>query len=374
PVVIRLSGPGFADLYQMQSVATELTSLLKTEPETWDINDSWGAATYQVSVDIDEERSKLAGVSNSQIAQILNAYYSGQKLTTFREGDHQIPIYFRLRQNLRDDLSGLTAAHVEGASGKIPISSVASFSTHRVPAKIERRDMNRTIEIRSQVETGAMGNEIVKRILGSAEVAGILEKLPPGYRIEAGGALEESQDASVQMLTSFSMSILLITLLLVIQYNGIIKPIIILTTLPLALIGALPGLYFTDNPIGFMPQLGILSLFGIVLNTGIIFIEFADTLIQERMSKSSGVGPIGGLTVPELRQCLIDAGKLRMLPIFLTTATTVGGLLPLALAGGPLWEGMAWCMIYGLLVATLLTLFVVPALYAIVIEWAKRPL
>ncbi|MBI2477511.1 MAG: efflux RND transporter permease subunit, partial [Planctomycetia bacterium] len=144
--------------------------------------------------------------------------------------------------------------------------------------------------------------------------------------------------------------------------------VIILTTLPLALIGALPGLWLTNNALGFMPQLGILSLFGIVLNTGIIFMEFADILVKETAERENGSGPIHGLTRDQFRNCLVEAGKQRFLPIFLTTATTIGGLLPLALDGGPLWEGMAWCMIFGLIIATLLTLLVVPALYAMMVE------
>ena len=158
-------------------------------------------------------------------------------------------------------------------------------------------------------------------------------------------------------------------LLLVIQYNGWAKPIVILATLPLALIGALPGLWITGNPLGFMPQLGILALFGIVLNTGIIFIEFAEMLIKGEAEKSDGSGPICGLTISQFRSCLVEACKQRLLPIFLTTATTIGGLLPLAISGGPLWEGLAWAMIFGLMVATLLTLLVVPALYAIFVEY-----
>jgi multidrug efflux pump subunit AcrB len=183
-----------------------------------------------------------------------------------------------------------------------------------------------------------------------------------------GGALEESQEASGMMMTSFGVSIVVIVMLLVIQYNSIAKSIVILATLPLALIGALAGLWITGHPLGFMPQLGLLSLFGIVLNTAIIYIEFADILIAERALQGPGDGPIVGLTRDAFRQCLVDAGKQRLLPIFLTTATTVGGLLPLALTGGPLWEGMAWLMIFGLLAATLLTLFVVPAFYAVVVE------
>ena len=139
-------------------------------------------------------------------------------------------------------------------------------------------------------------------------------------------------------------------------------------TLPLALIGAILGLYLTDNALGFMPQLGLLSLFGIVVNTAIIFLEFADSLIEEKIKTCDGTGPYQGLSRQEFRGCLVEAGKARLLPIAMTTLTTIGGLLPLALAGGPLWEGMAWLMIFGLIVATLLTLIVVPSLYAIFVE------
>ena len=103
------------------------------------------------------------------------------------------------------------------------------------------------------------------------------------------------------------------------------------------------------------------------MNTAIIYIEFAETLIKQKSEQSDGSGPIAGLT-SEFRECLVQAGQVRLLPIAMTTLTTIGGLLPLALAGGPLWEGMAWLMIFGLIVATLLTLIVVPSLYTIFVE------
>jgi len=170
------------------------------------------------------------------------------------------------------------------------------------------------------------------------------------------------------MMLSFGIYLLLIPLLLIIQYNGLFKPFIIVMTLPLALLGAFPGLWITDNAFGFMPQLGLLALFGVVVNAAIIFIEFADRIVREKALASDGSGPIMGLTVEEFRSCLTEAGELRLPPIAMTTLTTIGGLLPLALAGGPLWEGMSWLMIYGLTVATVLTLLVVPCLYAIFVE------
>lgn len=371
PVEIRVIGPGFANMQQLRNAADEVRDLVRHHPGTWDVNDSWGVSGYELRIDADEDKANLAGVSNAAIAQTLNAYFSGHHLTTFREGDHLVPVYLRLSPDQRGELTGLESAFVEGAKDKIPLSSIATISPRWEPATIIRRDLNRVIEVRSQVEPGVRGNDVVNEIMASAEMKQLQAELPAGFYIEVGGSLEDSAEGAEQLGMCLGISILTIILLLVIQYNGWAKPFVILSTLPMALIGALPGLYFTGNPLGFMPQLGILSLFGIVLNTGIIFIEFADILIKQAAEKSDGTGPVCGLSVDEFRSCLVDAGKQRLLPIFLTTATTIGGLLPLAISGGPLWEGMAWCMIFGLAIATVLTLIVVPALYAFMVEVFK---
>lgn len=368
PVEIRVFGPGFADMTTLRRIADRVKNMIADHPGTWDVNDSWGVSGYELRVDVDEDKANLAGVTNLGIANTLNAYFNGQLLTTFREGDHQIPVYLRLRPEQRSSIEALGNAFVEGASGKVPLNSIAELRAGWEPITIVRRDLNRTIEVRSQVNPGVRGNDVVLEIMNSDAMKQLIDELPGGYGIEVGGSLEDSQEGGQEVGLSFGISLLLIVLLLVIQYNGWAKPVIILTTLPLALIGALPGLWLTGNPLGFMPQLGILSLFGIVLNTGIIFMEFADVLILQAAEKSEGEGPICGLSREEFHECLVEAGRQRLLPIFLTTATTIGGLLPLAMGGGPLWEGMSWAMIFGLLIATVLTLLVVPALYAIMVE------
>jgi len=368
PVELRVIGPGFANRKTLRTYADRVETMIGSDDGTWDVNDSWGVPGYQLRVDVDEDKANLAGVTNAAIAQTLNAYFSGHHLTTFREGDHAVPVYLRLGSEERGSLQELRTAFVEGTHGKVPLDSIATIQPRWEPSTIVRRDLNRVIEVRSQVEPGVRGNDVVKRIMASPEMKKLRFEMVGGYGVEVGGALEDSMEGIEQLSVSLGISVATIVLLLIIQYNGWAKPIIILATLPLALIGALPGLWITGNPLGFMPQLGILALFGIVLNTGIIFIEFADMLIRDAAEKSDGTGPIVGLTRQQFRGCLVEAGKQRLLPIFLTTATTIGGLLPLAIAGGPLWEGMSWCMIFGLMVATLLTLLVVPALYAIFVE------
>lgn len=368
PIALRVTGSGFADQQALHQVAAEVKEMIRTSPGTWDVNDSWGIPGFQLRVDIDPDKANLAGVTNVQVAQTLNTYFSGQQLTTFREGDHLVPVYLRLTSSERESLDSLQTVFVEGHRGKVPLESIATLMPRWEPSRIQRRDRNRVIEVRSQVEPGSRGNDIVNAVLASERMQQLQAALPAGFSIEIGGTLEDSLKGSRQLATCLGVSLLLIVLLLVVQYNGWAKPAIILATVPLALIGALPGLYLSGNPLGFMPQLGILSLFGIVLNTGIIFIEFADSLVSEKIRQSDGNGPVLGLSREEFRECLVEAGRQRLLPIFLTTATTIGGLLPLALAGGPLWEGMAWCMISGLIVATLLTLLVIPAMYAIFAE------
>lgn len=368
PVALRIMGRGFAETSTLRETAEQVKDLIRSQSGTWDISDSWGVPGFQVDVKLDEDRANLAGVTNAQVAATLNAYFSGQRLTTFREGDHLVPIYLRLAPGERGSLDGLRTAYVEGTHSKIPLDSIATIESHWEPSRIERRDMNRVIEVLSQVEPGVMGNDVVNAILDSDEYKQVEADLPPGYWIEVAGSLEESQEGAAQLSICLSISMLLIVLVLILQYNGWMKTALVCMTLPLAIVGAMPGLYFTGNPLGFMPQLGILSLFGIVVNAAIIYIEFVDILITEKAKASDGSGPIAGLTKQEFRDCLIEGVKMRFMPIFLTTSTMIGGLLPLALGGGPLWEGMSWCMIYGLIIATALTLLVVPAGYALFVE------
>lgn len=151
---------------------------------------------------------------------------------------------------------GIDNAFVEGKDGKVPLNSVGKVMQTWQPVKIEQRDQNRTIEVSAEVLDGVFGNDVVQRVWHSDRMKVLKETLRVGYKIEIGGVLEESQDASVQMLASFGISFLAIMLILVISYNGWSRTFVILATLPLAVVGAWFGLWFSDNPLGFMPQLG----------------------------------------------------------------------------------------------------------------------
>jgi multidrug efflux pump subunit AcrB len=360
PVVLRVVGDGYADMTQLRSAAYQIKAMIDSDPDTWDVNDSWGASSQQLYVDVADDRMGVTGIRNSEIASSLNSFYSGRLLTQFREGNRLIPVYFRYRPEDRKSIGDMQTTYIESRNGKFPLSAVAEIVPQWRSSKIDRRNGNRTIEVRSQVVTGASGNDLTNRIFKSPAMDELRAKLPVGMRVEIGGALEESEKAQWKMLASFGMSIIAVFVLLICQFNSVFRTSIIIATLPLALGGALLGLWLTNNPIGFMPQLGILALFGIVLNAAILFVEFADIMVRQAQQEHER----RPLTKNEFHSAIVSAGRQRLMPIFLTTATTVGGLIPLALSGGPLWVGMAWLLISGLTFATVLTLLIIPVLYS----------
>jgi multidrug efflux pump subunit AcrB len=377
PLAVRLYGtgfldPGFAVEDTLRAQADRVKNLFGSMNGVWDVHDTWGNLGFDLDVNIDEDRANLAGITNASVAKSLNAYFSGDFLTMFREGDRQVPIYFRLPRYEREMVKDPKNIFVEGQSGKVPLDSVADVHLTRQTTKIERRHNNRMIEVRAQVEAGVLANSKLAEALPG--IRDIEATLPPGMSLEIAGEHEKTVESVGQMSIALAVAVMLIVLVLVVQYNSFVKPLVILMTVPMGAIGGLFGLWVTGNSLGFMPMLGLVSLAGIVVNSGILYIEFADQLIREKLEKGQDLANPGeksynGLTRQGFHACLAQAGKERMLPIFLTVSTTVGGLLPLAFFGGPMWEGMAFLMIFGLIVATGLTLLVLPTIYAAFVEY-----
>ncbi len=368
PVGIRIVGPGFADLQTMRAIAEQAQTIFDSSDRLWDVSQSWGEYGLELRIDVDEARATPAGVSSADVARSLSAYYSGRLLTTFREGNHQVPVYFRWRPEERRDLDAVRTDPIEGIAGKIPLDAVAKTSLEHVPVKLTRRDNNRMIEVSGRPTPGHLANSVFLADVWPG-LQGLAETLPPGYRIEIAGEQEESAKAQANMATSFQITLALLLLLLVIQYNSLAKPLLILITIPLATTGAFVGLWLFGAPMGFMEMLGLLALVGIVLNAAIVYVEFAEMVVAERRDKGDAPGRFAGLSRPAFREALRRAGELRLLPISLTTLTTAGGLLPLALDGGPLFEGMATAITCGLLLGSVMTLLVLPALVALFVEW-----
>ena len=349
PVAFRLSGPDHAVL---RHAAEAMVQELKDVSGTRQVYSNWGATGYQLDVEINPDAANLAGVTNADIALSLRTIISGAELTRFREGDHLVPVMLRTFREKREDLADLTGIYVNGSKGRVPLEAVATLQPSWQPAVIARRNRIPTVTIGARTDEGVLANHVASRVKPTLEA--VVADLPDGYRLEQGGEQEETVKAMGQIITAVLTTTVLIFLVLIIQYNQLLKPLIVMLTIPLALIGVLFGLLLTRWALGFMASLGVLALTGIVINNVIVLIDFIETRVANGK---------------ELRKAVIESGRLRMRPIFLTTVTTIGGLLPLSLFGGPLWAPMTNGMIFGLLFSTALALVVVPVLYVSFAEW-----
>ena len=348
PVGFRVIGQ---DAALLRRKAREMVKLFKETPGIVAPYSNWGAVGYQVEVKIDPYAANLAGVTNADVALTTRSLLSGAPLTTYREGDHRVPVLLRTLREHRNDLHDLSGIFVNGAFGKVPLDSVAKVVPTWKPTVIARRDNLRAVTVGARVEEGMLANEVASQIKPHLEQ--MVAALPVGYHLEQGGEQEETTKAEAQVVRAVGIAILLITLVLIVQYNSFLKPLVILFTVPMALIGVFVGLLITGWAMGFMAMLGVLALIGIVINNAIVLIEFIETNVAEGQ---------------ELRAAVTAAGRLRIRPILLTSVTTIGALLPLSLFGGPLWAPMTNAMIFGLIFSTGLTLVVVPTLYVAFVE------
>ncbi|MEM8710127.1 MAG: efflux RND transporter permease subunit [Planctomycetota bacterium] len=349
PVEYRISGP---DPERLLAAGEEMVTRLRQVPGVREPYHNWGNSTIQVDVEISPEKVQLAGLSNRAIAQSLNGLLSGYPLTDFRQGDYTVPVVLRLDAEERRDLRTLEQLYVGAGAAKVPLDTVAETRTSWQPAAIARFNRRRAIVAGAQVEDDYLATAVSAAARPAMEE--VLDTLPVGYQVEELGEQKETVESQGDMGSALLVSMALILLVLIAQYNSIAKPLVVLSAVPLALIGALLGLLVTGWPLGFMPMLGIVSLAGVVINNAIILIDFIQGAVGQ------GV---------QLRDAVEQAGKARMQPIVLTTLTTVGGMIPLALFGGPMWAGMSFAMIFGLLFSTVLTLVVVPTIYVAFSEW-----
>jgi len=348
PVAVRVSGRDTDKIFEL---ADRVKQHMATVPGTMQITDNWGPRSKKVVVNIDGRRARLAGVSNQDIAISMQTFLSGLEATRYREGDQLIPVVVRSRKDQRASPERFATINVYSqATGQaVPLSQVATPEVVWQPGVVERRNRLRTVTVESLLMPGVTPAEV------NATMGAWLEEesksWPFGYSWEFGGEAETSGKANVALGAKLPVALLFIILLLVGQFNSLRRPVIILATIPLALVGVFVGLALANSYIGFLTILGIISLSGIVINNAIVLLDRIRIEIDER-----GLEPLNAV---------ISAAQQRMRPILLTTATTIAGLIPLWLGGGPMWEPMAVAIIFGLLFSTVLTLGVVPVLYSL---------
>jgi multidrug efflux pump len=348
PIEVRISG---RDADAVFGIVERVKARLAEIPGTKNIDDNWGLFTKKLDVVINEARALRAGVTNQDVAVSLQTYLSGIDTTEYREGDLSIPVVLRSVGADRTDVGRIEDLSVFAqATGKsVPLKQVADVRLAFQPAKILRRDRLKTVTVSAGLAPGATALDVIDRL--DPWLQAERRAWPPGYTYAYGGELEGSEEANASIMAKVPIGVLIIVMLLVGQFNSLRRPLIILLTIPLGVIGVVAGLLVTGSYFGFMTLLGIISLAGIVINNAIVLIDRIRIEIDE-----NGLDP---------RDAVLAAARTRLRPILLTTATTIGGLIPLWLGGGPMWEPMAISIIFGLAFATVLTLGLVPVLYSL---------
>lgn len=348
PVEVRLSGRNTDGLFKIvDSVKSQMASIKGLKS----ISDDWGLPIKKLKIHINQAQAQRAGVSSRDIAISLQTGLVGLELSQYREDDKVIPIALRTEIADRQDLLKLEALTVysQATGSSVPLKQVAEIEVVWESAKILRRDRLKTVTLGAQLEPNMTATEAFSQLQSWIEQD--KKQWPVGYRYEFGGELESSGEANASIGNKLPIAVLIIVILLVGQFNSIRKATIILSTIPLGIIGVVCGLLLGNSFFGFMTLLGIISLAGIVINNAIVLLE----RIQTELDLSPG-NPF---------DAIVEAAQKRLRPILLTTATTVLGLVPLYLGGGEMWEPMALAIMGGLLVSTFMTLGVVPVLYAL---------
>ncbi|MBF0453415.1 MAG: efflux RND transporter permease subunit [Magnetococcales bacterium] len=346
---IQVKGPDADVIY---GKAQEIAALFRTIPGTIDIRLNWENRITKVLVKVDQQRARRSGITSDDVATSMQAYFSGVEITEFRQGDTIIPIIIRAAAAERFNLDRIRTMSVySSARGtNVPLFQIADFEPVNQYARIDRENMFRTVTI--EAKNLQMTAEDLKQVLDGM-LAPVEADLPLNHAIEYDGVIADSASAQKALSANVPVVLGMIVLLLVLQFNSFRRPLIIILTIPLSLIGAVLGLWVTGSYFGFMATLGLYSLAGIIINNAIVLIDRIDL---ERQGGKEGY------------EAIIHAASLRLRPITMTTITTILGLLPLILSQDALFYGMSNAMAFGLGVGTLLTLGVVPVLYAILFK------
>jgi multidrug efflux pump subunit AcrB len=325
--------------------------VLLRAPNAERVRESWGADNFTVKLDVDPDRANAAGVSNYDVARSSSAALNGAAVSTLYEGDHKVPIVARLRAKERQELSDVENLYVyssQSASAKVPLQQIAELDFGATTAKILRRNHARTITIGAFPVCGALPSEVLAKV--APELEAVRAGLPPGYELTIGGEQEEQQKSFKDLVVVLLISIAAIFIALVVQFRSAVKPLIVFAAIPFGAVASLVSLRVMSAPFGFMAFLGVISLIGVIVSHVIVLFDF----IEEKHEAGA-----------PLLEALLDAGILRLRPVLVTVGATVLGLFPLASHGGPLWEPLCYVQIGGLSAATLVTLVLVPVLYAI---------
>lgn len=344
-VKIRIVGP---DPARLLAAAQKVEAAFYAQPDAAGVKQDWENRVLELELTVDQARARRAGVTSSDLATALRATFNGFEVTSIRGGDDDVPVIVRARETARNGLAAIANTRVWSSRDQrfVRLGEIAVPTPRTAYPSIHRSNLERVLTIEGR---SSIGSKKLVEALGPtlAEL-----DLPEGYRVEVGGEPEDQAKAQGRLYENFPFALAIIAILLIAQFNSVRRGGIILMTIPLVLVGAVLGLLVMNAAFGFMVLLGFVSLAGIVINNGIVLI---DKIVEEEREGR-----------PQKEAILVSCLS-RLRPILMTTLTTTLGLVPLILFGGALFYGMASAIAFGLIVASALTLGVVPVLYSLLI-------
>jgi multidrug efflux pump subunit AcrB len=351
PVQYRVSGP---DLAQVRQIAFNLAQTIATNPQAQHVNFDWIEPERQVRVRIDQDEARLLGLSSQTLANVLNTVISGTPVTQVRDDIYLIDVVARATDEQRVSLDTLRTLQVPLPGGRtVPLNQFATFAYEQDYPLVWRRDRVPTLTVLADVRPGTLPETVVSTLAPAIET--MAKGLPRPYSIATGGTVEESQKSQASVIAVVPAMLLIMLTVLMLQLRSFQRLFLVLSVAPLGLIGVVAALLLSGRPLGFVAILGILALLGMITKNAVILIG------QIESERAQG---------KDVQQAAIDASSSRFRPIMLTAVSTVLGMIPIAPT--VFWGPMAFAIMGGLLVATILTLVFLPTLYVTWFGWRER--
>lgn len=342
PIMLLVSG---YDKDKVRDIASQVADRVAQDPNNTDINMDWNEKSKVLHLEFDQAKLRALGLSPQAVAQTVYTEVSGASAAQLYSGDRTIDIQLRLADTDRQDLSQIKNLPVYSAGGYVPLEQLAKISYEAEDSLIKRKNMQPTITVQANIKEGT-ANDATQKAYDA--VKDIRDELPFGYKITVGGSLEDSEDSMKYLLIPIPAMIFIIMTLLMFQLRSGKDMILTLLTAPLGLIGVVAGMLLLNQAMGFVAILGVMALSGMIIRNSVILID----QIQKHIE--AGEAP---------RDAIVDSAVLRFRPIMLTAAAAILGMLPLMTSS--FWGPMAVAIASGLLIATILTLLVLPVMYAV---------
>jgi len=344
PVEVQIYGP---DSEALIEATDRVMAAVRQTQGTRSVRHRLGQGLPTLEISIDDAEVARHGVSRERIAEIIARATRGQRISTWRTGREPLPLLLGTEEGQQLPHEALAGLSVPTASGVMPLDQFVTAELTLMPAVIEHRDLQQVTSVLAETDPGVTYGQVWTKLGPKLDAL----DLPAGVRLAPGGAAAEASSANTALFGTLPIGALVLLGFLMWQFNSLRLTGLVLLTVPLAAAGVVPGLLLTGQPLSFTAMLGVVALVGIVVNNAIVLID--------RIEAGNGEG----LT---LEQSISAAVSRRIRPILLTTATTIAGLIPLTWTQSTLWPPMAWAIISGLSVATVLTLLLIPAVYRLI--------